>query len=142
MSALDELVDRIKSIPDSSFFLAEFASTASAIDAIKRLSFARVDPQRGVALPSNVLCQHFRTGSRVVLCMGGSLSESQCSEITNVLKRSGEIKVAALPRSFNGLTSETASAMASSGAPGRTQTSRTGILDGLTRRLGSLFRMR
>lgn len=97
MSTPSVLMDRIKMMPNSSCFLAEFPSTAAAMDAIKKLSFATVDP-RGVALPSTVLCETFRTNCGTQVIIGGSLSGQQSSEIYTVFQRYGEIKAAALPK--------------------------------------------
>ena len=97
MSTPSELMDRIKTMPNSWCVLADFPSTASAMDAIKKLSFATVDP-RGVALPSTVLCETFRTNAGTQVIIGGSLSRQQSSEIYAVFQRYGEIKATALPK--------------------------------------------
>ena len=97
MSSQAEVMDRIKAIPNSACFLAQFLSVNAATSALKQLSFAEVD-SRGLALPEAIHCEMWKQQAGCVeVILGGALSGEQRVEVYNSFERNGTVKAVALP---------------------------------------------
>lgn len=96
MSTPEAITDAIAALPNPTSFMARFPSTKAAVEAMKLLSFVKVD-QVGIGLPDHVRCGVFKTNMGAAVVIGGTLSSRERLEVFELLQRHGRILSIALP---------------------------------------------
>jgi len=97
MQRADALMARIQAMPDSTSIFVSFTSTNEALDVLKKLSFIKVE-SGGLKLPSNILCEVFKTSTGASVIIGGTLSSSEYEEMFDIFNKHGKIRTIALPK--------------------------------------------
>ena len=90
MSTPEAVMDAIAALPNPTSFVARFPSTKAGVEAVKMLSFVRVD-RVGIGLPDHVRCGIFKTNMGAAVVVGGTLSDKERQEIFELLQRHGRI---------------------------------------------------
>jgi len=89
-------MDVIAALPNSTCFMARFPSTKAGVEAMKLLSFVKVDPV-GIRLPDHVRCGIFKTNTGAAVVIGGTLSNEERLEVFELLQKHGRILSVAVP---------------------------------------------
>lgn len=98
MQRADALMARIQAMPNSTCMFVSFTSTKDALNVLKMLSFVKVE-SGGLQLPSNILCEVYKTTTGASVVIGGTLSSSEYQEMFEVFNKHGKIRNIALPKS-------------------------------------------
>ena len=96
VSTPEAIMDAIAALPEPTSFVARFPSTKVGMEAVKMLSFVRVD-RVGIGLPDHVRCGIFKTNMGAAVVIGGTLSDKERLEIFELLQKYGRILSIAVP---------------------------------------------
>jgi hypothetical protein len=96
MSTPEAIMDAIAALPNPTSFVARFPSTKAGLEAMKLLSFVKVD-HVGIRLPDHVRCGIFKTNMGAAVVIGGTLSDEERLEVFELLQKHGRILSIAVP---------------------------------------------